>query len=565
MAIGAGRRAAFVGLLAGVVLGGSLAAPRPAHAHAELLEASPVDDAVVKSAPRRVSLRFSEAVTLIPGSIQLLDARGREIRIGAPQHANGKPDTATARVPARLRDGTYVVSWRVVSDDSHAVSGALRFSVGAPSAAVAAPERESGDAARAAITIAGGVAYLGLALALGGAAVLGALWPAGRKARRARRLVWTGLAVLGAGTLAELLARGPYATGTALTQALDPGMLGDTVPTRTGVALLARLALALALAGVVAALVRRSGGDRRLLAAAGACGVALALTWTLTDHAHTGLQPWLAVPATSVHLIAMALWLGGLIVLTACVIDPAVRHGPAYADSLEPALPRFSRLAQWCFATLVATGAYLAWRDVGSFGALAGTSFGRLLMAKAGVVLLVLALASRARRFVRGRRERPRADTAAAALRRLRGSVAAEAVLGVAVLSLTAVMTNTAPARTSYAPPVHTTVAVPAAAGAHSRLDGSRVEVRVEPARPGINTADIYLLARDGSLVAAPEISGRLEAGGYSRTVEMAAAEPGHFVASTLSIPRTGRWTLRLDVRTSDFDVTRVRIPFAVH
>jgi copper transport protein len=297
-------------------------------------------------------------------------------------------------------------------------------------------------------------------------------------------------------------------------------------------------------------------------------GVALMLTWTLADHAQTGEQTWLAVPATSLHLLAMALWLGGLVTLAACVVIPAGKREPARAVSLEPALPRFSQLAQICFAVIAATGLYLAWRQVGTWGALVGTDFGRLLLVKFAAVLAVLALAAGARNFVRRRtRNSFNSDTATAGLRRLRRSVVGEIVLGVGVLSITAVLVNTAPARTSYAPPVDSTVPFPAtaAADAAGALRGGSVEVKIVPARLGTNVADIYLNGRNGSLVAVPEVSGALES--RDRTipalpVKVAAAEPGHYVANAMSIPYPGDWVLRLDIRVTDFDETPVRVPF---
>ncbi|PZG02363.1 copper resistance D family protein [Nonomuraea aridisoli] len=301
-----------------------------------------------------------------------------------------------------------------------------------------------------------------------------------------------------------------------------------------------------------------------LSAGAVAGAVALALTWTLADHSQTGEQTWLAVPMASLHLIAMSLWLGGLIALAACVVVPAGRQASV---SLEPALPRFSFLAQICFALIAATGLYLAWRQVGSWGALGATPFGLLLLGKLAAVLAVLVLAAGARRFVRRRDREPLDAAPTAALRRLRRSVTGEVVLGIAVLSITAVLVNTAPARDGYAPPVNGTVPFPvaAAAGEAARLRGGSVEVKIEPARPGGNVADIYLNAADGSLVAVPEVSGSLESPDGmvpALPVKVTAAEPGHYVANAMSIPYRGDWVLRLDIRVSDFDETPVRVPF---
>lgn len=106
------------------------------------------------------------------------------------------------------------------------------------------------------------------------------------------------------------------------------------------------------------------------------------------------------------------------------------------------------------------------------------------------------------------------------------------------------------------------------ASGPYGGLRGGSIQVKIEPARPGGNTADIYLTGRDGRLVAVPEISGALESrdrGVPALPVTVTAAEPGHYVAGSMSIPYPGEWALRLDIRVSDFDETRVRVPFTAH
>ncbi|HEY0538153.1 MAG TPA: copper resistance CopC family protein, partial [Actinoallomurus sp.] len=228
---------AFVmsGLVVEVTFGAAL---RPAYAHAVLVESSPVDNVVVAVPPRQARLRFDEAVTLTPQSIQLLDPNGDRVRIGAPGHVDGKANTAAAALPTGLRQGTYTVAWRVVSADSHVVSGAFRFSVGAPSASVTSVDQGTGPVTPVVHAVGLGLAFLGLALALGGAVSLVLLWPAGARERRGRLIAWAGFAGLGLGTVVVFLAQGPYATGEGLTTAFDPDVLRLTLATRIGQALL---------------------------------------------------------------------------------------------------------------------------------------------------------------------------------------------------------------------------------------------------------------------------------------------------------------------------------------
>ncbi len=382
----------------------SSAAP-PAYAHAYLLETSPVDGEVLASAPEEMRLRFDEAVSFNQRSIQLLDVTAKKLPIGTPGHVEGKANTARVSLPTDLAEGTYVVAWRVTSADSHVVAGAFSFSVGHPSAVAAPLEPDASRVAPVVDGIGRALAFLGMALAVGGALFVVVLWPAGRGDRRGRRVVWSGFGALTVGTLAVLLVQGPYAAGTSLAGVFDPDLLGTTLSTRLGHALVARLVIVLALGVLFGLAVRPAapsdgaevagGAGRIAVSVAAAVGaVALTLTWTLADHAQTGAQTWVAVPAASLHLLAMALWLGGLVLLVAGVLVPGGGRAPGGVLSLAPVLPRFSRLAEICFAVIAVTGGYLAWRQVGTWAALVATEFGQLLLGKVAAVLVVVGLAA---------------------------------------------------------------------------------------------------------------------------------------------------------------------------
>ncbi len=105
-----------------------------ARAHAVLLEASPADGAVLRLAPRAIALRFNETVT--PVFVRVLDAAGRAIPLAAP--ARAEDQTVRLTLPPRLADGTYVVSYRVISADTHPVGASFLFAVGPPGTVVGA-------------------------------------------------------------------------------------------------------------------------------------------------------------------------------------------------------------------------------------------------------------------------------------------------------------------------------------------------------------------------------------------------------------------------------------------
>ncbi|MEU8591856.1 copper resistance protein CopC [Streptomyces sp. NPDC048664] len=385
------RRALFALLVVPLLL---LAGAGTASAHATLEGAGPVDGSVLKTSPKAVTLTFSESVGLLDNSIRVYDPGNRRVHTGRQEHADGRSDTASVTLPA-LAHGTYIVAWRVVSADSHPVSGALTFSVGKPSASRAVlPSDEAQDAASSALyDLARYVAYGGLALLLGVAVFTLAT---GVAAGAVRGLLVGGWWTLLAATLALVLLRGPYERGSGPAALTDLTVLRETAVSRPGLALLARVVLL----GAAAVYARRTGPagpgiPRRTparIAVAVPLTLALALTWAVSEHAAAGLQVPLAMTSAVLHLLAMAVWLGGLAALLT-VLYRAPEDLPAAA------VTRFSRLALASVAVLVVTGVYQSWRGLGSFGALTSTTYGRLLTAKLVAVAVLLAAAAFSRRF----------------------------------------------------------------------------------------------------------------------------------------------------------------------
>ncbi|MEU2864611.1 copper resistance protein CopC [Streptomyces mirabilis] len=570
-------------LLALVLLGGAA----PASAHAVLRDSDPPAGTVLKAAPAQVTVTFDESVALVENSVRVLDPDNRPVTAGDPEHADGRGNTARVRLTGGLRRGTYTVGWRVVSADSHAVSGAFTFSVGKPS------ERAAEVAVRPAVDgttgalydLARYVAYSGLALLIGIAVFVLACWPTATAARVVRRPFAAGWWALVLSTLALLLLRGPYESGGGPGGAFDPALLGRTVGSRPGIALLVRLALALA----VALLVKRGWDtwitDRRTLAAGGVLALGLTGTWAAADHASAGIQVPVAVLSTVLHLLAMSVWLGGLTaLLTTLLRTPA-------DEALPPAgVARFSRLALTAVAVLAATGVYQSWRGLGSWDALFTTSYGRILAFKVWAVLLMLAVASYSRRWTARLLDAPRPEPllvtvggaaeaptqvsrrtdepgSGACRRGLRTSVLAEVAVGMVVLVLTTVLTGSRPGRAATE-----TVAAPPVPGQPTQLlsvipfdtgtpaGRGKVQIVLEPGRVGRNTVQAVTYGPDGSLLTVPELRltftlaqqhvGPLDA----KLVD----ERGYWGSGTLDIPLAGTWTMKATVRVSDIDQVTV-------
>ncbi|MCD0482302.1 FixH family protein [Streptacidiphilus sp. ASG 303] len=666
------HRAAALLTVLGTVLALLLGGAGPASAHAALVSTDPPQDAVVATAPSRVVLTFSEGVTLAADAVQVFDPSGRRVDRGPAAHDGGRTATAAVGLGSGLPQGTYTVSWRAVSDDSHPVSGAFTFSVGKRTQSAVPSEVARRDGGSTAVGVLYGTAraaaFGAFALLVGAAAFVLLCWPRGAATRQVQRLLMAGWGGLLVSTVAVLLLRGPYERGSGLGDALDLSLVRATLDERLGTALAARLLL-LAAAGVFLSLLvgqlgqepaaasgrRPDAGDtgddedagdagepddpeaaelRRLeeraaarperearigLAGAGLLlAAALAATWAAADHASVGLQAGLALPLDVLHLLAMAVWLGGLAALLTGLRIPRERGGagPAAAEA-------FSRTAFVCVAVLVATGVYQSWRGLGTWGAFTSTDYGRLLLVKIGLVAVLLGAAWSSRAWTArlrtaapgaadaagageaavpagaaGRRDaaepaggedvpdpvrraqldRQRAARAAAAERRtrseslareraagggrsgLRRSVLAEVAVAAAVLAVTTLLTNSPPGRTAAAAapaaarPVSLTV--PYDTGGDGPGAKGTAAVTLDPGRTGGNAVHVTLSDPAGRPVDVPEVRAALTlpARNLGPLRPVLEKVDAGHWTAQVQLPVAGDWRLTLTVRSSDID-----------
>ncbi|WP_171110395.1 MULTISPECIES: copper resistance protein CopC [unclassified Streptomyces] len=384
---------------AGLLLGGA----GPASAHAALTGSDPQQGAVVDKAPAQVSLTFSEAVSLSDDSLQVLDPKGKRADTGGASNVSGT--TYAVKLHSGLPDGTYTVAYQVVSADSHPVSGAYTFSIGAPSStSVSLTEQTAGGGVVGWLYGFGRyVSYAGFIVLAGGAAFVLACWPRGSGVRAVQRLVVSGWVALTAATLGLLLLRGSYTRSGALGDVFDLDLLGQVLQTKTGAALISRLLLLAAAALFIAVLFgaydKRDDEEKRdltfgLAVGGGVVAAGIAATWAMAEHASTGLQPGIAMPVDVVHLLAVAAWLGGLSALLV-----SLYWAPAETPLQASAVRRFSQVAFGSVIALVLTGLYQSWRQVGSWSALTGTRYGQLLLLKVGLVVLLVGVAWISRRW----------------------------------------------------------------------------------------------------------------------------------------------------------------------
>ena len=111
--------------LALLILGLTSLAAYQANAHTRLSAATPADAAVTTAAPEEIVLEFSADVRLLSVTLEASD--GQAIEIGPLPEA--QQTVFALPIMADLPPGDYLVTWRAVGADTHAVSGDLSFVV----------------------------------------------------------------------------------------------------------------------------------------------------------------------------------------------------------------------------------------------------------------------------------------------------------------------------------------------------------------------------------------------------------------------------------------------------
>jgi putative copper resistance protein D len=160
---------------------------------------------------------------------------------------------------------------------------------------------------------------------------------------------------------------------------------GSVVGTMQGRALLLQCAFATLVAAAGRRLTSRRGAGLLLIPAA----VAVAAP-SLAGHASVAANQVAAVSSLLLHIVAASLWVGGLVALVIVVRSSRV--------DLPGAVSRFSRLAMVCIIAVLVSGVVNAWVETGSPAGLVGTSYGLLVLAKAGALLLLAGVGWRHRR-----------------------------------------------------------------------------------------------------------------------------------------------------------------------
>ncbi|MCY7298777.1 MAG: CopD family protein [Ilumatobacteraceae bacterium] len=450
-----------VGLVVGVIIAvvGSLWAPTALAADNTLVSSTPAAGATIDSSPASIELTFAQQ--LGPTNTLTMTCGGAIVPLGTVLRLAPDQVTLSASLISAAPKGECTVAWVITDLDLQpAGSSSLTFAVANNPVVTLAPETTTtlpGDttpptteATTTSPSTGGSVAdettgstgssgplglfrllsNLGLAVLFGSLVLIAIAWPEGVEYILTVRFLRTTWIVSMVSTYLFAGALAANQTGAGIGSALVPTGWGDLMDSTPGKAALIRLVF---VAGSAYAVMRpeRVIDPSSQLPALLPPGIAVVtMAFSRADYSLLGNL------TGAVHALAMAVWLGGLVLLTRVVLA-----GPGEED-LVHAVRGFSRIAKPALIATVVTGLIQMFQlDRGAFN----TSHGLVVIVKALFVSAMVFVGVAARQFISQRVSRVDTMTAPLATR-LRRALGIEALIGVVVMALTAWLLALSPA-----------------------------------------------------------------------------------------------------------------------
>jgi copper transport protein len=504
-----GLLAALVAVSVLSLMGGTAAA------HANYVKSNPASDARLTKPPTEIRVTFSETPDARGSDVAVLDTTGNRVDKHDATLVSDEANTLRVSLGV-IGDGGYLVSWTTVSAvDGHETKGAFAFAINAPLPAI----KDIGPSAPPPTPL----EIAGRALSYGGIALLAGLAfftmfirvpSAGTELRRERHLVIVGSTALIVGSALLLLNQ-----GTNLPQ---------------------RLLFLLALRGLagVAALLTLAAPARLLPTearreATAFFGLAAGLTATLVSHAAaSGDLRYVALDY--LHVIAISIWLGGVVAFSYMVMPSARTEDP---QDLGRTIWRFSLTALVAIAAILTTGTLQSLDRLVLIEDLVETPYGIALLAK--IVLLVGLLGLGALNLlVWG----PRMRRGLAATAQFWRGVIGESVLFVGVLVAAAFLT-------AFAPPAQ---ANGAAFDETKHVAGIRIELLTATTLPGRNRFVVRVQQGLTPITGAEKVALRFTMVEHDMgEQELVGTEraPGEYVAEGSPTAMLGTWKVDTIVR----------------
>lgn len=565
-------------------------------AHAKLIRATPSPNSVLGTAPTQLQLWFDEPLDLAFSDVQVFDTRQTRVDQGTLQPVLSDPNSVI--VPLKpIGDGTYTVVWKVLSAaDGHITRGVYTFGVGNTAGQVAAPVDVNAAGTPNELTpLSSTVRWLGLLamLALVGAFIFRVFLlersldavQANEKIRalamrRWRQFVFAFFAVFLLANFADLLVQANLLTEQVSVNAVISVLLNS----RYGTLWLMRMGLI----SVCAILVALEGRGKRIPYADSALivlGNVALITRSLNSHAASSGNLTLPVFTDWLHMLGVAVWVGGLFSMAWLMaflwraLEPKARSA-----WLAWLVPHFSYIALPMTLVILVTGLYgsiqqipaldiLNTRVLPTLQQLSGDPYINALLLKVLLFFVMIVfgavnllwISPRFRNYV------SEPDKSAHVFTRFRVTVSAEVLLGASAIFLAGMLTLTAPPRSApeqFAPAAQAQQADRPISLVGYPASNIRVQLTAGPQPNAPTEFDAIVTNAAGS--ALPDLQRVIFNFMYlnedtgAQNVNAEARADNHYAAQGQLMPLEGMWKIKVTVRQKGVDDVSVEFPYFI-
>ncbi len=522
--------------------------PSFSYAHAYLQQSTPSANAILIQSPTKVILQFNETIQPAFHSIQVMNASGERVDLDDSYIPDQQPKTLEGSVRPNLPDGLYTISWYIISGDGHPIDGSFSFQIGQSSSSINAPPASSSDRLPGLdLIVTRWLLYLSMSLFIGILCFYLFMYrPDSNKkgisplSPRSRTLCWISYGGIATSIILSLPLQATIDARIPWTKLGSTPWFSPLMNTDFGTIWLIQFIIVTVLGGFLYIANRTSkkqndtGNIYYYISLI--LGLGILLTKSFIGHAAASQSEVLAVTMNFLHLTAICIWIGSLLVIAAILPGEASlpSSGVDRKRTIFGVIRTFSIWGTGLVAILILSGTYASLKYVPTMYSLFNTLYGQILLTKCGLVLIMLGFA--ANNNLRGRRNQP-----------LGKSVWIELSIGVVTLVLAAILTN-----------IPTAMSSPGPVDLSQTLEnGNTISLQISPNVIGNNHFEIHVQDPSGyditniDQIKLTLINLDMDMNPYEILIPHQA--DSNFIAEDL-ISMAGQWNVQVHILTSTLD-----------
>lgn len=417
-----------------------------ASGHATVISSNPSPNEAMDTLPEKITIQFSENIQPAFHSLEVFSQDGDKIQTQDSTISEQSEKILEAKWKGTIDEGIYYIKWRVVSSDGHPIEGTIPFQFGDSAGLSDQNKSEVNESFPNSINVfLQSLQYICFAALTGILFFRLSLMKDSRlfeASRRTRLYLWLSYAGLAFSIFCSLPLRVTIDAGVGWSDAFNVSYIKEVLnATNFGTIWIMEILILLLLFLVIYFMLENSL-NKSLPFISFIIIASLMICKAFTGHTAAVPNQALAVLMDFLHLLSMALWLGGLMAIL--VILPGLADRQAVQQDKKTfywsIIQRFSKWAFLFVIILIISGIYSSLQHVPTIHSMFNTTYGQLLLAKIGLMLIMIVLGGF--HFLRGKKQ----------TKKLGYSVGMEFGLGIVILLVAALLTNVQTAMSSPGP-----------------------------------------------------------------------------------------------------------------